>query len=67
MSIYKVIKTVDILGDEEFLVIPEPEWDEYPQSDDKTPYWFDSDTAWYINDFTNPEIYQSVELIYVQF
>lgn len=69
MSAYRVIKTVDILGDEEFLVIPEPDWNEIPELDelDETPYWFDSPISWDETDFMNPEIYQSVETIMVRF
>lgn len=66
MSRYRVIKTVDLIGDEEFLVIPEPNYNEYPECPD-TPYWFDSLNSWDANDFDNPEIYQSVEIIMVCF
>lgn len=74
MSRYRVIRTVDILGDEEFLVIPEPSYSELSALDrdfpfpeySAIPFWFDSDISWDASDFTNPEIYQSVETIMVE-
>jgi hypothetical protein len=67
MTRYRVIKTVDIIGDEEFLVIPEPSWAELDSIDNSDmPFWFDSAIAWDANDFTNIEIYQSVETIIVE-
>lgn len=68
MSAYRIYKTVDILGEEEFLVFPEPDynfnWEEIP---DDMPVWFDSPNGWDWMDFANPEIYQSVEVIVVHF
>lgn len=67
MTKYRIIRTVDILGDEEFLVIPEPSWDfDWDSVPDDMPLWFDSLIAWDASDFTNPEIYQSVETIIVE-
>jgi hypothetical protein len=76
MSKYVVIRTVDILDDEEFLVIPEPSWQELDEADkaypiDKygscVPFWFDSDLGWNWTDFSNTDIYKSVEMIQVSF
>ncbi len=68
MSRYLVIKTVDILGDEEFLVIPQPSYEEFRElRNDDTPYWFDNPDSWSGADFLNPEIYANVDVIRVEF
>lgn len=66
-SSYVVIHTVDVLGDEEWLVIPQPTMSELEAVDsDPAPLWFDSDVAWTVDDFTNPAIYASVDITYVE-
>lgn len=63
-----VIRTTDILGDVEEMEIPHPTYAELREIDfptDKiTPYWFDSPYSWNVDDFTNPEIYKSVEVFW---
>jgi hypothetical protein len=64
VSRYRVIKTVDLAGDEEFLVTPEPTLGEIEELDleqPEWPYWFDSDRSWGAWDFNDPAIYASVE------
>lgn len=73
MSRYRVIKTVDLAGDEEFLVTPEPMVEEFTNNEAAeifdtppyVPYWFDSELAWGAHDFMNPAIYASVEELIV--
>lgn len=67
MTCYRIIRTVDILGDEEFFVIPQPSELEFEQIDrQKLANWADSPDSWDHADFTNAAIYASVEVIYVE-
>lgn len=62
-----VIRTTDILGDVEEMEIPQPSYAELREidfSDEIIPYWFDSTCSWDVDDFTNPEIYKSVEVFW---
>lgn len=60
----RILKITDILGEVEYLVVPEPDWSEWDKMPDDDHYWFCHDNALgNPDDFCNPELYQSVELI----
>lgn len=63
---YMVIRTVDLADDEEFLVVPRPSSAELEALSDDTPNWDDSPNSWCLEDFLNPAIYKSAEVIYVK-
>lgn len=70
MSRYRVIHTIDLAGDHEWLVIPEPNYATIVDLDrlcPNVPLWFDSPIAWCAADFSNPDIYVSVSETVVEF
>lgn len=71
-----IIRTTDILGDVEEFEIPQPDCNELEEMDKEYPYnaddprsfdcpfWFENELGWNWTDFSNPEIYRSVEVLW---